>query len=104
MKTKCFGIFFLTLCFGLCSCVSTLDTNRLSRVEEGMSQDDVQFLLGQPFSKKSYNNKEEWSYRKYVGRTQAPEDIKVVVTFDDNGKVAACDSEKVTTKGILIER
>lgn len=84
----------IALSVSLSSCVATLDTAKINKVEMGMTKSDIQNLLGTPLFKNANETGEEWGYRKLVGEIAGPESMIFVVTFDNDGKVVAYNSVK----------
>lgn len=76
------------------SCITTRDTNKINKVELGMTKGDIQHLLGKPLFKNADETGEQWGYRKVVGEVIDAEEMLFVVTFDSEGKVVAYNSVK----------
>lgn len=78
----------------LSSCATTRDTEKINKVEMGMTKSDIQNLLGTPIFKNGNENGEEWGYRKLVGEIAGPEEMIFVIVFNNEGKVIAYNSIK----------
>ena len=84
----------LVINLGLDSCIATRDTTKINKVEMGMNKSDIRHLLGKPLFKNADETGEQWGYRKVVGEVIDAEEMLFVVTFDNDGKVAAYNSVK----------
>ena len=78
----------------LISCVSTRSTSKISRIELGMTREDIRKLLGNPVYRHAWQDGEQWGYHKQVGEIAGPEQVLLVVSFDGNGKVAQFETVK----------
>ena len=76
------------------SCITTRDTNKINKVELGMTKSDIKHLLGTPLFKNADEAGEQWGYRKVVGEVIDAEEMLFVVIFDNDGKVVAYNSVK----------
>ena len=76
----------------LISCVSTRSTSKISRIELGMSKEDIRKLLGNPVYRHAWQDGEQWGYHKQVGEIAGPEQVLLVVSFDGNGRVAQLET------------
>ena len=95
MKRTLFVAFVaLFMSQALISCVSTRSTSKISRIELGMSKEDIRKLLGNPVYRHAWQDGEQWGYHKQVGEIAGPEQVLPVVSFDGNGKVAQFETVK----------
>ena len=78
----------------LISCVSTRSTSKISKVELGMTKEDIRKLLGNPVYRHAWQDGEQWGYHKQVGEIAGPEQVLLVVSFGGNGKVAQFETVK----------
>ena len=76
----------------LISCVSTRSTSKISRIELGMTREDIRKLLGNPVYRHAWQDGEQWGYHKQVGEIAGPEQVLLVVSFDGNGRVAQLET------------
>ena len=76
----------------LISCVSTRSTSKISRIELGMTREDIRKLLGNPVYRNAWQDGEQWGYHKQVGEIAGPEQGVLVVSFDGNGRVAQSET------------
>ena len=76
----------------LISCVSTRSTSKISRIELGMTREDIRKLLGNPVYRNAWQDGEQWGYHKQVGEIAGPEQVLLVVSFDGNGRVAQLET------------
>ena len=76
----------------LISCVSTRSTSKISRIEFGMTREDIRKLLGNPVYRNAWQDGEQWGYHKQVGEIAGPEQVLLVVSFDGNGRVAQLET------------
>ena len=76
------------------SCIATRDATKINKVEQGMTQSDIQHLLGTPLFKNADEYGEQWGYRKVVGEVIDAEEVIFIVTCDADGKVIAYNSAK----------
>ena len=76
----------------LISCVSTRSTSKISRIEFGMTREDIRKLLGNPVYRHAWQDGEQWGYHKQVGEIAGPEQVLLVVSFDGNGRVAQLET------------
>lgn len=59
----------------------------------GMTKDDIRRLLGSPLYRNAWQGGgEQWGYRKQVGEIVSPEQVLVVVSFDDGGMVVGVET------------
>ena len=76
----------------LISCVSTRSTSKISKIELGMTKEDIRKLLGNPVYRHAWQDGEQWGYHKQVGEIAGPEQVLLVVSFDGNGRVAQLET------------
>lgn len=80
-------IIVVALSLTMTSCVTTLSTQRINRVEVGMTRENIRHLLGTPEFKNGNLDGEQWGYHLLVGEIAGPEERLFLVTFDANGRV-----------------
>lgn len=76
------------------SCITTLSSSRINKVEVGMTKNEIAHLLGRPMSKNGYTLGEQWIYEKMIGEVAGPEEILFLVNFDDQGRVVGYQTLK----------
>ncbi|MCQ2214086.1 MAG: outer membrane protein assembly factor BamE [Bacteroidaceae bacterium] len=88
---------FIMIAMMTTSCMSTLSTVKINKVEIGMTKADISKLLGTPMFKNGDTLGEQWGYQKMVGEVAGPEPVIFLVTFDADGKVISYETLKDRT-------
>lgn len=76
------------------SCLTTLSSTRINKVEVGMTKNDITHLLGKPMSKNGDIMGEQWIYQKIIGEVADPEEVLFLVNFDSQGRVVGYQTLK----------
>lgn len=76
------------------SCMATLSSTRMNKVEVGMTKSEITHLLGKPMCKNGDTMGEQWIYQKMVGEVAGPEEVLFFVNFDNQGRVVGYQTMK----------
>lgn len=89
-------VFFLAIAFAslTTSCITTRSTNKINKIELGMTKADINKLFGNPVYRNAWHDGEQWGYHKQVGEIAGPEQVLLVISFDSNGRVAEFETMK----------